>query len=70
MKKAIEILDVLHFIECFMYGRYENVTIRYKSGREVFAEQEKIDELKKIGINDISGIWYSVNDERFVIEVK
>ena len=53
MKKEIEILDMLHFIECFMYGNYDNVTIRYKSGREVFAEQAKIDELKKIDINDI-----------------
>lgn len=70
MKKEIEILNMLHFIECFMYGHYDNVTIRYKSGREVFAEQAKIDELKKIDINDISGIWYNLDSERFVIEVK
>lgn len=70
MKKEIEILDVVHFIECFMYGNYDNVKIRYKSGREVFSEQAKINELKKIGVNDISGIWYSLDDERFVIEVK
>lgn len=70
MKKEIEILDVLNFIECFMYGNYDNITIRYKSGREVFAEQAKIDELKKIDINDISGIYYNLDSERFVIEVK
>ena len=70
MKKEIEILDMLLFIECFMYGHYDNVTIRYKTGREAFAEQAKIDELKKIDINDISGIWYNLDSERFVIEVK
>lgn len=70
MKKEIEILDMLHFIECFMYGHYDNVTIRYKSGREVFAEQAKINELKKIVINDIRGIWYNLDSERFVIEVE
>lgn len=70
MKNEIEVNNLLQFIECFMYGHYENIIISYPSGYKIYAGNTEVDKIKKIGIEKIKGIWFDLEEERFVIEVK
>lgn len=72
MKKEIEIeIDTLtQFIACFMYGNYDRVLIESQTGERVKAVDIPLSVLDGIKIKFIKGIYFDLNTEMYIVEVK